>query len=128
MNLLFNFAAFGIPLGITVYPTAVILIAMSRSISKQYSVLSSSFPILLKSIFKPTSYVFRNIASSMCSQLTQKLLCISDILGERKYLFDIFPIAMVSVGNYRDSDLDVEELASHTINNCDYLFLASLDP
>jgi hypothetical protein len=35
---------------------------------------------------------------------------------------------MVSVGNYRDSDLDVEELASHTINDCFYLFLACFNP
>jgi hypothetical protein len=128
LNLLFDFAAFGIPLGITVTTAAVILIAMCWSISQQYSILSSSFPILLKSIFKASSYVFRAIASSKSSQLSQKLLGLSNVLGERKYLFDIFPIAMVSVGNNRDSDLDVEELASHTINNCDYLFLASLDP
>ena len=127
-DLLLNQASLGVALGVRISTAIVILYTMAWCIGNKNGVSALSLPILLQSIFESSSNIFWSISTTNGSQLLQELMASLNVITEVKDLSNIFAVAVISVGDNRDANLDVEMLVSDAVNDSFDFLLAGINP
>ncbi len=101
---------------------------MAWCIGNENGVSALCLPILLQSIFESSGNIFWSISTSNCCQLLQEFMASFNVFTEVKDLRNVVPVAVISVGDNRDANLDVEILVSDAVNDSSDFLLAGMDP
>lgn len=106
----------------------VVLGPVAGRVCDEDGIPAISLPILVQRILKAPCNILWAVSTTCGIELAQEFLASDNIIAKAKDLRDKLSITVISIGNYRDANLDIEVLVADTINNCFYLLFASIDP
>ncbi len=111
-----------------VMAAVVVLIPVARRVSDKDGVATLGLPILLESVLKTASNVLWQVSTAHCVQILQKLLAGLNVIAEAKDLRDHVTIAVISIGNDRYANLNVEVLVANAVNDSSDFLLTGVYP
>jgi len=121
-------AALGVALRMGVMAAVVVLITVARRVSDKNGVATLGLPILLESVLKTASNVLWQVSTAHCVQILQKLLTGLNVIAEAKDFRDLVTIAVISIGNDRYANLNVEVLIANAVDNSSNFLLTGVYP